>query len=115
MFVYSVQNFHIIDFFNFFDNFCFEIMPQQNPIIFSMFIILFCLDIGSMYFSTSVAKRLFFSTYFLIIFLIFLIYWLLPDFSIYNIFLLKLNGFFLIFLYIFRSLREDYKFYNHIF
>jgi len=38
----------------------------------------------------------------------------LPEFTIYSIFLIKLNGFLLVFLFIFRALREDHRFFTSI-
>lgn len=85
-----------------------------NPVMVSIIFIFILLEVASLYFSVSVSKRLLFSIYFLILFFIFLLYWFLPDFYLFNIFLLKMNGFVLLILFTFRSLREDQRFFNGI-
>jgi hypothetical protein len=83
---------------------------NQTPIINSIIIIILIVEYGSLYFSNMVAKKIMYSTYFLYIYLFLLMYWLLPEFEIFKIFLFKFNGISLIFMFIFRSLREDHRF-----
>ncbi len=62
---------------------------------------------GSLYFGAVSAKKIMFSTYYLVVFGVLCGVWLLPEYRVFDVLLFKLGGVVMLSFFIFRALRED--------
>lgn len=70
-------------------------------------VLLLALQYGSLYYGAISSKKIMFSTYYLSIFGVLFGIWVLPEYKIFEVFLFKMGGLLLLFLFLFRGLRED--------
>ena len=81
-----------------------------TPILLSILVLFILLEVSSLYTSLSSQKMILYSSLYLLLFCILILFWIFPDYSIFYIIFFKSNIYFVLLMWCYRALREESRF-----